>query len=379
MSRRSLFLCVAVGLVGWAAPRGSAQNPKSEPVTFDTADHVEISGTYWPSTKGKRGPVAILLHRTGSKSSEEGWKTLAEELQTEGFAVLTFDFRGHGGSVNVGAKFWDMTHNKMHVRRKAGPPPATVSFNDFQPRYWPYLINDIAAARRFLERRYNDQGECNVSNMILVGAEDGATLGGLWVASEAKRYRLLQTGSKNDYPESKDIIACVWLSISNNLGPTGKGISVQQQLPTWLKEGGSATESKVPMVFVYGKKDTNGDGQAYRLAQTLRKGYMRGATKLPKDDPLKATGDYGVPETALQGAKLLSKSTSEWIAKTYIPKLVIDEKKPLQEWEKRESEKWIFLWEFANMHRVFCNPGMMGPSVGKLPNVVPLAPLRLTP
>ena len=52
-------------------------------------------------------------------------------------------------------------------------------------------VNDIAAARRYLEVR-NDAGDCNLSNLILVGAKEGAALGSLWIAEEWQRPHLIQ-------------------------------------------------------------------------------------------------------------------------------------------------------------------------------------------
>jgi len=391
MRRRLIPLSagLVVGLLLLSAGRGGAQPPKPDTVTFDTSDFVEIKGTLWPSNKGKKAPVAILLHRTGSKSSQDGWKELAEDLQKDGLAVLSFDFRGHGDSVNVGPKFWDMSHNKMHVRRRPGlTPPPTISFKDFGRNYWPYLINDIAAAKRFLERRYNDQGDLNLSNTILIGAEDGATLGGLWMSSEAHRFRLLPTGNKNDAPESRDVVACIWLSISNTLGPAGQGIGVTGLLPGWLRDAGNTRDSKVPMVFLYGKDDKAGDVQALRLVTAIKPRYQRGAKLLPNDE-LRATGDRAIPGARLQGAKLLTKEldTRQWITETYLPKLVFDEKKGLHEWEKRDPDKTPFIWDFtggAGMRSwIPCNPGNAATgayfNVGKVPNVVPLQQLRLTP
>src|SRR4051812_991197 len=69
------------------------EKKNNETVRFETVDQVELKGTYWPSTRGKKGPVALLLHKVGGKSSEDGWGELAEDLQKAGFAVLAFDFR----------------------------------------------------------------------------------------------------------------------------------------------------------------------------------------------------------------------------------------------------------------------------------------------
>ena len=72
-----------------------------ERVRFDTVDQVELHGTFYPSTKGKRASCVLLLHALGKDSQQEGWDKLAKELQSKGYAVLAFDFRGHGKSDRV--------------------------------------------------------------------------------------------------------------------------------------------------------------------------------------------------------------------------------------------------------------------------------------
>src|SRR5262249_21373057 len=69
-----------------------------EKAKFFTADHVELMGRFYPSFKGKKAPSVICLHKIGSDSSKDGWDKLAESLQKKGYAVLVFDFRGHGDS-----------------------------------------------------------------------------------------------------------------------------------------------------------------------------------------------------------------------------------------------------------------------------------------
>src|SRR5262249_35021117 len=158
---------------------------------FHSADGVELSGTYFPSAAGKKDACVLLLHdfdsKKGGNSHQDGWDALAGRLQAEGYAVLSFDFRGFGESKTVGKSFWDIRrtpHNNM-VRRRKGSPDS-VDHKDFNIGYYPYLVNDIAAAKAFLDRR-NDAREVNSANVIVVGAGNGATLGAMWMASECRR------------------------------------------------------------------------------------------------------------------------------------------------------------------------------------------------
>jgi pimeloyl-ACP methyl ester carboxylesterase len=321
-----------------------------ETVRFNTVDQVELKGSYWPSTRGKKGPVAILLHRIGGQSNGDGWKDLAEDLQKAGFAVLSFDFRGHGASINVAPQFWSHPMNQ-NIPHKLGPKlPETISLADLQktPGYLPNLVNDIAAAKRYLERRYNDSGECNLSNLVLIGSEDGATLGALWLATETKRYRLTQNLGgpvmKANNPESKDVVACVWLNMSNTLG----GKVPATYLNVWLREAGNSQGSKVPMAFIFGKQDEKAEKEALKYVKAIRPMYD--PKKPPKDD-LRGTFEYGVPETKLVGSKLLTGelSTREDIIKKYFDGFIFDEKKGLNEWENRESEKANYGWYLPSL------------------------------
>src|SRR4051794_2517889 len=98
------------------SPSASGQG-KGEEVNFETIDGVKIQGTYWSSAKAKKAPVVMMLHDfkagKGGNRGEAGWKSLAEGLNKQGFAVLTFDFRGHGESTTVNPMvFWNYPFNK---------------------------------------------------------------------------------------------------------------------------------------------------------------------------------------------------------------------------------------------------------------------------
>ena len=347
---KQLAACAVVGLAFFAQSTRAQEKEKFETVRFDTVDGVELKGAYWPSTKLKKGPVAILLHKIGANSRDQGWKDLSEELHKAGFGVLSFDFRGHGESTSVGATFWKHPMNAMVKGHKpfGQEQPKSVSVRDFPATYLPNLINDIAAAKRFLERRFNDAGECNCSNIVLIGAEDGATLGALWLASETKRYRILpvgMTGQKAERPESKDVVACVWLNMSNKIGTYNVG----NALRGWIKEAGNTRDSKIPMAFMFGKMDKAQGDYAVSLVKVIRGANYVPGKKPADNDELKGSVEYGVPNLKLVGAKLLTEpGTRESIVKNYLNGFILDEKKGLNEWEKRESESSLFGWYFPS-------------------------------
>ncbi len=82
----------------------SARQP--EGLTFSSTDGTTLAATFWPPATAK-APGVILMHMRGS--SQSAWADFAGVLQgsasrssgttnTTSYAVLTFDFRGHGAS-----------------------------------------------------------------------------------------------------------------------------------------------------------------------------------------------------------------------------------------------------------------------------------------
>jgi pimeloyl-ACP methyl ester carboxylesterase len=65
-------------------------------------DGVRLTGTYWPGARAG-APAVLLLH--GAGASRRMMAANAAWLASRGYAVLTIDFRGHGGSTPVGASF----------------------------------------------------------------------------------------------------------------------------------------------------------------------------------------------------------------------------------------------------------------------------------
>lgn len=64
-----------------------------EPVKFETADGVTISGHLY-STAGPKRKVVVLAHEF--PTNQKAWTAFAKELAGRGVHALTFDFRGYG-------------------------------------------------------------------------------------------------------------------------------------------------------------------------------------------------------------------------------------------------------------------------------------------
>jgi predicted alpha/beta hydrolase len=320
----STALTMAAVLVGRAA---HGQNV--DKVKFDTCDGVELHGSFYPGKNGPKSTCVILLHNVGGdaknidNSQQDGWDRLAKELQSAGFAALTFDFRGHGNSTQIQPSFWKYNHN---LGLRGAGKSESISYKDYQKSYYPILVNDIAAAKALLDRR-NDNGECNSRSIILVGAQEGAVIGAMWAVSEMSRYQLVNLFpiKLDATPEGKNINACVWLSMNSQQGEIG----------TWLRTLGK--DKHIPMGFLYGANDSGSANFAQRWAKDLK------GKSAPTD---KLTRAEGTPKIALAGHNLLRKDLDTVEKVVNYCKAVIDAVTPSDP-SKVEFEKKAYAWNFS--------------------------------
>jgi pimeloyl-ACP methyl ester carboxylesterase len=341
-------LGLAAGLVLAIPQTGLGQKDKPEepatPVKFDTDDGVTIQGTFYPGKKGGDAPCVLLLHELRGSSQQKGWDEVARKFQAKGFAVLKFDFRGHGKSTTVDPKkFWLLVPNqKLLTGRTLRKPPEKIAVKDMRPDYLPNLINDIAAAKAFLDDK-NDQNECNSANLILVGAQEGATLGALWLKSEWYRHRVTGAGSIDDRPEAKDVACAVWLTFSRSVG------SLKFSPSELLYQG---KDKKVPAVaFVYGDQDEEGK----RLANAVLK-KLDPQSKQKKYYGAKAIRDA---KKTTKGRELLSSEleTTDWIVNAV--KQVTDslaEEKVLNDHKKKRSDLFSSIYVLRTGRRIAGKP-----------------------
>jgi pimeloyl-ACP methyl ester carboxylesterase len=308
---------MAVILLGMPA-LGLAQN-EGEKVSFETVDEVELQGTYYRSDQGTKAPCALLLHDIGGSSRQPGWAELARKLQKEGYAVLLFDFRGHGKSTAVQPAFWKVTANTRI--RGANAKKQEIHYKDFPATYMPMLVNDIAAARRFLDLK-NDAKECNSRNLIVIGAQEGATLGVLWLAAEWNR-RPPKSAGFNLPPFGDDIAAGVWLTISPTLG---RSRHPQFRVDNWIRP----LRDRTPMFFLYGDEDRSSSAFSIDLCEKV--------LKIDVPPRPKSTGSKALKTRAV-GADLLpqrSLGVAEKIV-SYLANIIKDRDDYV--WTERQAKK----------------------------------------
>ena len=154
-----------------ARPGGSA-----ETVNIVTSPTASSGGAYYAADKKCQATV-IMLHPIGEGKSSKvpEWKKLAESLQKAGYSVLTFDFRGHGDSTEITQPkdFWSKPQNIANVKTKNKEEIDVKDYIKQGSAYLPILVNDIAAARSYLDRRNDNSKDCNTSSIIVIGADNG--------------------------------------------------------------------------------------------------------------------------------------------------------------------------------------------------------------
>lgn len=223
-----LMLLAATLAAGTLLPQDKSAAPPVEGFTCETRDGVRIVGDFYPPGRGRgqRGPVVILLHAIGpgrSSASRRDFGSFPRQLQAEGFAVVTFDFRGHGESQTIDPeKYWRDTPLPKAVKDR---PPTKIDCRDFKTqRDFANLACDLVAIKVWINGKNNAKG-CNSHAYSLVGVEQAGLVGLLWSNSElldATRAADIASvrNNKADRYEGEDLVSVVWLGTPDRLGPT---------------------------------------------------------------------------------------------------------------------------------------------------------------
>lgn len=99
--------CPAIGMVVTFAVGNAAGGPstlKETPLQLKTSDGVELAASYYappaPEKAGTPSPAAVLIHMYPAE--RRSWAPILGYLHYAGFAVLSYDIRGTGGSAGAG-------------------------------------------------------------------------------------------------------------------------------------------------------------------------------------------------------------------------------------------------------------------------------------
>lgn len=349
MTRRRLLLpfLFAAGVLGLAAataPPAAAQGQGPSDESFESADGVRLNGRFYQAKASRNGSCVLLLPGFKKDPTKGDWDGLAKRLAGEGYHVLLLHYRGHGKSTDIDGKtfFGHPVLGAINTQfvpgaNKKNPPKNSLTMAELKTQYYPMLVNDVMAARSFLERK-NDSGEVNASTLYLVGAGDAAPLGLAFIAAEWHRAAQvpniavppqLVSGQARLFPGAapagKDIAACVWLSPER---PSGMKDAELKGLASYAI--GMRTETR--MLFLAGEKDDTGKTRAkYFFDEVL---VAKGRSGLEK---MELTEVRTIKNSKLAGVDLLGKNDqfgTEDIISKYL-RAVEDDRKGRARFERK--------------------------------------------
>jgi pimeloyl-ACP methyl ester carboxylesterase len=324
--RRALVAgLLSAALAGLTTPgRGqtAADAPKEE--TFSTVDGVELRGVFYRATNPKQAagntPIVLVLHsyrggpfasapkeavaKADFEKEEAAWDNACKLIQSKGVHAFRFDFRGHGKSTRLAAKdFYDTTNpavtpwgkiNKDFTKLPRDAKGAaiatyatqtTLEAADFEPKYYPMLVQDLAAARAHLDKK-NDAGEVNTSSIYLLGANDAVNLGLFWVLTEWNRERVWSDVFTPAWPRifprrprqpgddyaGKDVRGAIWLSPAPSPGNSLSHGALQGLVFT---EPAIDIRMETQMAFMYGKNEERAGAKSEDVRRSLTDTVLR--------------------------------------------------------------------------------------------------------
>ena len=247
--------------------------PAPEDLVAPTLDGLQLAFTYYPGTKGKETVPVVLLHMW--KQSRADYKELAPYLQSQGYAVIVPDLRGHGQS----------------TRKKGVVKNETLNAGNMSPVQFTMMVTqDMKAIKDFLWER-NNAGELNIDKLCVVGAEMGASVAVNFAFADAVEQDTNRV-PRAEYKLGRFVKALVLLS------PEGSF----RGLPLRAATAYPAIQSDISLLILVGKQNAKAMEEAKRIHSIFEK-YHPEPTGDDKID--KKTLFYGALNTSVQGTKLL--------------------------------------------------------------------------
>jgi pimeloyl-ACP methyl ester carboxylesterase len=281
-----LGLAAVVGLSSKAVAQAAKKSAKasqeqleeyqkgSKRVDLESIDGVYLTANYWAAPKaGHDTPAIILLHERGRKQLD--LFPFAKRLNDDGFAVITFDFRGHGDSQQINpdkylsprevaaaeaAKEAEATKRSFTKRDEKEPPrkrPRSKGDKIDQAQEFrsgrdlSFLINDIEAVKQYLVKE-NNAGRLNIKRLGVVALGDAAC----HIALQFAELEYEGGGRAGWYRQGRDLGALVLVSPTRGY----QGV----QAATEFGNGGN----EMPILLVSSEAPRS-ESEASRLARGL--------------------------------------------------------------------------------------------------------------
>jgi pimeloyl-ACP methyl ester carboxylesterase len=275
---------------------------KPEEVELLTGDSLRLAVTYYRGSKGKETVPIVLLHMW--KQSRADYKDLAVYLQSQGYAVIVPDLRGHGQSVRFkgGRKDDDLKASSMPMRQ-----------------FGNMVTEDMKAIKDFLWDE-NNAGHLNLDKLCVVGAEMGASVALEFAGFDAGGYdnEMVSYGplKLGEFVKALVLISPEW---------SFKGLSLRQVAPI------RRVQSDVAILILVGAQDVRALKSAKRVDDVFERHHPEpsGTDKIDKK-----TLFFIRLDTSLQGTKLLDpKLNVQEIISDFVYRRLVN---------SEESHDWIW-------------------------------------
>ncbi|QDU63716.1 Alpha/beta hydrolase family protein [Planctomycetes bacterium Pan216] len=224
----------------------SAAQKGSEPINVLTRDGVYLTGRFWkPDESNKETPVVMLLHMRGRDQND--WAPYARYLCDKGFAVATFDFRGHGDSKQVNPDQYVSPRDALRGMRRPSSDNRVERIDEETEfrngRELAMLVNDIDAIKEFLIEQ-NNAGRINVQRL-------GVVAGGPMASALATHFAAREYASERGWVKTGGDLATLIL-ISPTLNYSGltavsdfdKSKRDEERLPVFIVSNDDRSEKK---------------------------------------------------------------------------------------------------------------------------------------
>ena len=267
----TLLTCTAV------AKEEPEPPPKPRNVNLPTRDGVGLNAVYYEGTEGEKTVPVVVIHDWKEKEDGATYESLAEYLQSKGYAVILPDLRGHGSST---------------VKKdKHSGQPRKLTARNVKPEN--VVAGDLEAVRMFLLEE-NNAKKLNLAATTLIGVGKGAILAAhyavydwdefyRWPNKDAKAPGIRRAIVKTRGGE-KDVKALILVSPQTKIGKQMK-IDALSRHPT-------VGTGEVSTLILVGQKQGNAankEPKETRESKTAQNIYAR----LKQNDHITETDDVG--------------------------------------------------------------------------------------
>ena len=290
---RSLFFVTMITLLTSSLAIAEDEEPEPPPkprnVELTTKDGVRLNAIYYEGTEGETTVPVVVIHDWKQKEDSTTYETLAEYLQSKGYAVILPDLRGHGDS----------------TRQKTSGRSRTLEPNKVRPEN--VIPHDLEAVRMFLLEE-NNAKRLNLSATTLIGVGKSAILAAYYAIYDwDPNVRGGNTrASTQRRGGNEDVKALVLISPARKIGKQMK-IDALARHPD-IGSGEVSTLILVGQKQVDGKSNKPKETKESKTAESIFVKLKQNGHETESDDVGKRTLFLNVIDTELNGEKLVNET-----------------------------------------------------------------------